>query len=63
MKDLDKVYNKLIELSTSDQKAVLEALMNINGFEQGLIDFYAYYYSGNYKWDIDDIIKDMNERF
>lgn len=59
MKDLDKIYNKLIELGTRAQNAVLDALMSVNGFEQGIIDYYAYYYSGNYQWTIKDVEKDL----
>lgn len=55
MIDLDKIYNKLIESGTSQQNAVLDALMSVNGFEQGIIDYYAYYFSGNYQRSIEDV--------
>ena len=59
MKDLDKIYDKLIELGTSEQNAVLDALMSVNGFEQGIVDYYAYYYSGNYQWSIESVENDL----
>ena len=59
MADLDKIYNELIELGTSEQNAVLDALMSVNGFEQGLIDYYAYYYSGQYQRSIKDVENDL----
>lgn len=59
MTDLDKIYNKLIELGTSEQNAVLDALMSVNGFIQGIIDYYAYYYSGNYQRSIQDVENDL----
>lgn len=55
MKDLDKIYDKLIEIGTSEQNAVLDALMSVNGFVQGIIDYYAYYFSGNYQRSIEDV--------
>lgn len=55
MIDLDKIYNKLIESGTSEQNSVLDALMSVNGFEQGIIDYYAYYFSGNYQRSIEDV--------
>ena len=63
MKNLDKVYNDLINEGTIEQNAVLDALMSINGFEQGIVDYYAYYVSGQYTWSIEDVIEDMYKRF
>ena len=59
MKELDKLYNDLINVGTSEQNAVLDALMSVNGFEQGIIDYYAYYVTGQYTWNINDVIEDF----
>lgn len=59
MTDLDKIYNKLIEIGTSEQNAVLDALMSVNGFVQGIVDYYAYYYSNNYQRSIEDVENDL----
>lgn len=59
MDKVNKLIKDLSQWSTSEKRAVLAALMSINGHEQGIIDYYAYYYGGNYNWTIDDVIEDF----
>ena len=59
MDKVTKLIKDLINCGTSENRTVLDALIAINGYEQGIIDYYAYYYSGNYNWTIDDVIEDF----
>ena len=40
-----------------DKADILEVLQSINGRAQGLIDFFAYYFTANYNYDLIDIIE------
>lgn len=59
MDKVNKLIKDLFQCGTSEKRAVLAALISINGYEQGIIDYYAYYYGGNYNWTIDDVIEDF----
>ena len=60
MEKLYALYEYLSNNANSEQLAVLDALTTINGMEQGLIDFYGYYYDGNYNMSIEDIMEDLD---
>lgn len=60
MEKLYVLYEYLSNNANSEQQAVLDALASINGIEQGLIDFYGYYYDGNYNMTIDEIMKELD---
>lgn len=45
----------------SDKADILEVLQAINGRAQGLIDFYAYYFTANYSYELIDIIEFLAE--
>lgn len=59
MDKINKLFNDLSDSGTNEQRAVLAALVSINGYEQGIIEYYAYYYSGNYDWTIDSVIENF----
>ena len=40
-----------------DKADILEVLQSINGRAQGLIDFYAYYFTANYSYELIDVIE------
>ena len=60
MEKLNALYEYLSNNANSEQLAVLDALTSINGMEQGLIDFYGYYYDGDYNNTIEDIMEDLD---
>ena len=60
MEKLYVLYEYLSNNANSEQQAVLDALTTINGMEQGLIDFYGYYYGGSYNMSIDEIMEDLD---
>ena len=60
MEKLYALYEYLSNNANSEQQAVLDALTTINGLEQGLIDFYGYYYDGSYNNSIEDIMEDLD---
>ena len=60
MEKLYALYEYLSNNANSEQQAVLDALTTINGMEQGLIDFYGYYYDGSYNNTIEDIMEDLD---
>lgn len=60
MEKLYALYDYLSNNANSEKQAVLDALTDINGLEQGLIDFYAYYYDANYNMTIDEIMEELD---
>ena len=58
MDKINKLFEDLSDSGTNEQRAILDALTSINGYEHGIIDYYAYYYSDNYDWTIDSVIRD-----
>ena len=47
----------------TEKGEILEVLQGIYGNERGLIDFYAYYFSGNYKHDLMDIVQFLADEY
>ena len=39
-----------------DKKEVLRVLQCVNNRERGLLDFFGYYYIGNYEYEVDDVV-------
>lgn len=60
MEKLYALYEYLSNNANSEQQAVLDALTYINGMKKGLIDFYGYYYDGDYNISIEDIMEDLD---
>ena len=60
MEKLNALYEYFSDNANNEQQAVLDALTSINGMEEGLIDFYAYYYDGNYNMTIDEIMEELD---
>ena len=60
MEKLNVLYEYFSDNANYEQQAVLDALTSINGMEEGLIDFYGYYYDGSYNNTIEDIMEDLD---
>lgn len=60
MEKLNALYEYFSDNANNEQQAVLDALTSINGMEEGLIDFYGYYYDGDYNSTIEDIMEDLD---
>ena len=60
MEKLNALYEYFSDNANNEQQAVLNALTSINGMEQGLIDFYGYYYDGSYNNTIENIMEDLD---
>ena len=60
MEKLNALYEYFSDNANYEQQAVLDALTSINGMEEGLIDFYGYYYDGDYNNTIEDIMEDLD---
>ena len=60
MEKLNALYEYFSDNANSEQLAVLDALTSINGMEEGLIDFYGYYYDCDYNNTIEDIMEDLD---
>lgn len=59
MEELNDLYEYFSFYANNEQKEVLDALTTINGMEQGLIDFYGYYYGGDYSISIEEIMENL----
>lgn len=57
--ELNHFYNTLYNDANEIQKEVLDVLTSVNGLEQGIVDYYGYYYSNNYDLSIEEVMEDF----
>ena len=58
---LERLYDRLANQASNEEEAILLALVNIRGLEQGLIEYYGYCFTDNYDMTIDEIITDLDK--
>ena len=54
--ELVEVLENYVATFAPDKKEVLEVLQCVNNRERGLLDFFGYYYIGNYEYEVDDVV-------